>query len=149
MTPKAARTGLGVVGVVLGVVAVVALREATLSTHQPVDPPSRMAVVVDARTRSGERGQSLPEMVEALLLTCRLEVNSDLVGPARVVDEGGGRFRAVLQPALDETNRRQLRGCVEDWMIDHLLVDVVAFEAVGPAEPVGPVGPVGRTEPAD
>ena len=42
-------------------------------------------------------------MVEALLLTCRLEVTSDLVGPIR--DEGGGRFRVTLEPALDKTDR--------------------------------------------
>ena len=67
-------------------------------------------------------------MVEALLLTCRLEVTTDVVGP--IVDEGGGRYRAVLQPALDATDERQLRGCVEDWTIDHLRVDVLAFEPV-------------------
>jgi hypothetical protein len=28
-------------------------------------------------------------------------------------------------PGLDETNRRQFRGCVEDFMIDHLQIDVI------------------------
>jgi hypothetical protein len=115
-----------VIGLGIGVVAVLAMREATLSTHESVDPNSRVALVLDARTEGGERGHSLDEMVVALLARCRLEVTSDLVGP--VVHEGNGRFRAVMQPTLDETNRRQYRGCIEDWTIDHLLVDVVAFE---------------------
>lgn len=122
---RLATVALGVVGLAVGVVAVLALREATLSTHQHNDPDSTVGLVVEARTEGGETGQTLAEMVEALLLTCRLEVASDLVGPIR--DEGDGRFRAELRPALDPTDRRQLRGCVEDWTIDHLRVDVVGF----------------------
>jgi hypothetical protein len=67
-------------------------------------------------------------MVEALLLTCRLEVTSDLVDPPREVSDG--RFLAVLDPALDETNRRQFKGCIEDFTIDHLRADIVAFRDV-------------------
>ena len=126
MTTKPAHIVFGAVGLAVGVLGVWALREATLSTHGRIDPNTQIEVVVRARTEGGERGQSLGEMVEALLLTCRLEVTADFAGPIR--DEGNGRFRVVLEPALDQTNRRQLRGCIEDWTIDHLLVDVVAFE---------------------
>lgn len=116
---------LGVVGLAVGVGAVLQLREATLSTHQRVAPDSTMVVELSARTRGGETNQSLDEMVGALLVACRLEVASDLVGP--VEHEGNGRFRATVRPALDQTNRRQFRGCVEDWTVDHLLVHQVAF----------------------
>jgi hypothetical protein len=34
----------------------------------------------------------------------------------------------VLEPTLDATNERQLRGCLEDWTIDHVRLDVVDFE---------------------
>ncbi len=54
------------------------------------------------------------------------EVTADIASP--ILDEGDGRYRVVLEPDLDQTDRRQLRGCIEDWTIDHLLVDVVAFE---------------------
>ena len=117
---------LGAAGLALGVLAVVALREATLSTHEPVEPSSSVVLIVHARTEGAERGQTLDEMVQALVLMCRLEVTADIEGPIR--DEGDGRFRTVLQPALDHTDRRQLRGCLEDWTIDHLLVDVVGFK---------------------
>jgi hypothetical protein len=120
------RIALGVVGLAVGVLSVFELRVATMSTHSPVDPSSRLDVIVSARTRGGERDQSLREMVEALVLGCRLEVAADLDGPIR--DEGNGRFRVALEPSLDKSNRRQLRGCLEDWTIDQLLVDVVAFQ---------------------
>jgi hypothetical protein len=118
---------LGAVGLAVGVVAVLALREATLSTHDPVTGRG-VELIVSARTKAGEQGQTVPEMVEAQLLACRLEVTSDLAGPIEPL--GDGRFRAVLTPAMDETNRRQFRGCLEDWMIDHVLLDVVELTEV-------------------
>jgi hypothetical protein len=119
---------VGTLGLTVGVLGVFALREATLSTHGHVDPDSRVEIVLDARSRHRESGQTLPEMVEALVLACRLEVSSDVVGPIRA--EGDGRFRAVLQPALDETNEKQLRGCLEDWTLDSLRADVVSIDPV-------------------
>jgi hypothetical protein len=119
-----AKLALGAVGLAIGVVAVLALREATLSTHEAV-AAREVEVVVSARTAGGEEGQTLAEMVEAQLLTCRLEVTSDFAGPIESL--GDGRFRAVLVPALDQTNRRQFRGCVEDFVIDHLQIDVIEF----------------------
>lgn len=125
LTP--ARVALGLVGFGVGVAAVLALREATLSTHEPV-AGGGMELVVSARTAGGERTQTLAEMVEAQLLTCRLEVNSDMSGPIRPL--GDGRFRAVFEPAMDETNRRQFRGCVEDFMVDHLQIDVLQLTEI-------------------
>lgn len=117
---------LGAVGLVVGVLAVGALREATLSTHEAIAPDSEVEVVVSASTRGGEPGQTLVEMVDAQLRTCRLEVNSDVVGEVEAL--GDGRFRATLAPAMDETNKRQFRGCVEDWQIDHVSLNVVTLE---------------------
>jgi hypothetical protein len=124
----ALRLMLAVVGAAIGVVAVIALRDATLSTHERVDRDSQIELVVAGRTKGAEAGQTLGEMVQAQLLTCRLEVNSDLVGP--IESQGGGRFRAVLTPSMDESNRRQFRGCLEDWVIDQLQLDVIRLEEV-------------------
>jgi hypothetical protein len=68
-------------------------------------------------------------MVEAQLLTCRLEVTSDLAGPIESL--GDGRFRVVLVPAMDQTNKRQFRGCVEDFVTDHLQINVLELEEAG------------------
>jgi len=125
LTP--AKAALGLVGLAIGIAGVLALREATLSTHQPVSGRG-MELVVSASTRGGEQGQTLAEMVEAQLLTCRLEVNSDVTGPIEAL--GDGRFRAVLEPAMDETNRRQFRGCVEDFITDHLQISVLQLTEI-------------------
>jgi hypothetical protein len=112
---------LGAIGLGVGVVGVLALREATLSTHERIDARA-LEIVVSGKTKGGEHHQTLAEMVEAQLLACRLEVTSDLEGP--IEELGDGRFRAVFVPAMDQTNRRQFRGCVEDWMVDHVQLDV-------------------------
>jgi hypothetical protein len=135
------RVVLGGIGLVVGTFAVLALREATLSTHQAVDPDSQTEVVVEAETDHAEAGQTVTEMTQAIMLTCRLEVSSDLVGAIEpqqtegdpsVDEDQEGVFRAVLQPALDDTNERQFRGCLEDWTIDQLLVDVIRIGPVSP-----------------
>ena len=123
---RVGRLLLGALGIAVGFAAVLAMREATLSTHQPVPPDSRIEVVMHARIKNAEAGQTMAEMVEAHVLSCRLEVASDVVGP--IEDQGDGRFRAVLTPSMDETNRRQFRGCLEDWAQDQLLVGVVSLE---------------------
>jgi hypothetical protein len=119
---------LGAVGVAIGVVGILALREATLSTHESV-AAAQTELVMSADTKGGERNQTLPEMVEAQLQTCRLEVASDVDGPIESLGEG--HFRAVLAPALDETNRRQFRGCMEDWVIDHVRINVTEMANIG------------------
>jgi hypothetical protein len=119
---------LGAVGVAIGIVGILALREATLSTHEPVTA-ARTELVMSADTKGGERNQTLPEMVEAQLESCRLEVASDLDGPIESLDDG--HFRAALVPALDETNRRQFRGCMEDWVIDHVRINVTEMANAG------------------
>jgi hypothetical protein len=106
--------------------AMVGLRDATLSTHQATAAGSEVVIVVRPSTNRAEPGQTLAELTEALLLVCRLEVTSDLVGPLQ--DLGDGRFRTVLRPALDRSNRRQFQGCVEDWRVDQLRVEVDSME---------------------
>lgn len=102
------------------------LRDSTMSTHTQVPDGSQLAVVIDAETNHAEGGQTLREMATAKVLTCRLEIrHSDPVSGLRPVDGESGRFRFVLAPTLDETDRTQFRGCLEDWNLDHVLVDVV------------------------
>ncbi|HET6693226.1 MAG: hypothetical protein ACRD0R_01250 [Acidimicrobiales bacterium] len=120
---------LGAVGVTAGVVGVAALREATLSTHQPVPEGSRVELVVSAEANGAEPGQTLEELVDAQVRVCRLEVTSDVVGGVEPV--GSAQFRFVLSPAMDETNRRQFRGCLEDWTVDHLRLDVETLDDIG------------------
>ena len=124
---KLGMIALGVVGLGVGVVAVLLLREATLSTHERVDA-RQTRLVLSAETKGGEEHQTLSEMVQAQVLTCRLEVESDVEGPIERL--GNGRYRAVLEPALDDTNQRQFRGCLEDWVIDHVKIDVLELDQI-------------------
>lgn len=117
------------VGLTALVVAVVLLRAATLSTHQRIEPDSRIELIMQVSTHGREQGQTPGEMAEAQLLTCRLEVSSDPIGPLE--DLGDGRFRVVLSPSMDKTNQRQFRGCLEDWTIDQMRTDV---ERLAPIE---------------
>lgn len=127
---------LAAVGLVVGALGVNALREATLSTHDAVPEDSRAELVFTARAHEAQRSQTLEELVEALVLACRLEVDSDVVG--RIEHDGHGTFRATLAPALDQTNRRQFRGCLEDWTIAHLVADVVSLQELpAPATSTG------------
>lgn len=118
----AARIVLGAIGIAVGFGGVLALREATLSTHQPVGADSKAIVEFSAWTRNAEKGQTLEESVEALLLACRLQVGNSDVHRITRLDEH--RFEAELRRGLDQTNRRQLRGCLEDWTLDYVRIDV-------------------------
>lgn len=130
---KSARVIGAVVAVAIVAGGVWLLRGATMSTHSPVPAGSQLAVVIDAETRRAEGGQSLQEMASGKVLMCRLEVrDSDPVAGLERLPEPG-RFRFVLQPTLDDTDRKQFRGCLEDWNLDHVLVDVVEMHDVAGA----------------
>ncbi len=118
---------MAVIGLVVGAIGVLALREATLSTHRKVTEAKRTTIVIEAEVKGTEHNQTLDETVEAILVACRLEVSSDLEAEPRPL--GDGIYEATLVPALDESNRRQFRGCLEDWTLDHLLVDVLSVES--------------------
>ena len=114
------------VSVAVLVVGIVMLRDATLSTHQPTAPDSKIELVMHVSVNGGEARQTVAEMAEATLLACRLEVSADPVAPLE--DLGDGRFRAVLSPSMDDTDQRQFRGCLRDWTIDHVRTDVERLE---------------------
>lgn len=104
------------------------LRGETMSTHRAVADDSRMRLVVDAAQHRAEPGHTLREMVAAKVAICRLEVRRADVVEGPVEDEAlPNRFGLVLQPALDDTDRTQFRGCLEDWNVDQLIVDVVTM----------------------
>jgi len=126
---RLATAALGLVGLAAGALGVIALREATMSTHSPVPPDSRVELVVEAASRGGDESQTVQERVDAQVRACRLEVASDLVG--RMEPVGDGRYRGVLAPAMDETDRRQFRGCLEDWVIDNVRLDIEVLRDLG------------------
>jgi hypothetical protein len=125
----AARIVLALIGITVGVGGVMALREATLSTHHRMSPDSKAILVFDAWTRNAEKDQTVAESAEALLLACRLQVGRSDVH--RITQLSEHRFEAELRRGLDRTNRRQLQGCLEDWTLDYVRMDVRSLVNVG------------------
>lgn len=103
-------------------VGITAMADATMSRHRTMPPGSATLVVADARTK-GIAEHSLATMARALFLTCRLEVEADVVEESFRMDDDG-RFEGLLGPALDESDERQLHGCLEDARVDNLQVEV-------------------------
>lgn len=104
---------------------VVQLAEATMTRHEPVPSHSRMAVEVAARTK-GHTAYSRLQMTRSLFMACRLQTNMTVLGEEFEVLQDS--FRFVIQPALDDSDQRQLHGCLEDARIDQLQVEVVAID---------------------
>jgi hypothetical protein len=123
---------LRIVGAVAGIVivggAIYLLREATMSTHYDTGDDSHLVVVVRAASNRPEEGVRLEEMATAQIELCALEVSR--AGDVEVVAEDDDRFVVTLRPALDSTDRKQYRGCLEDWNVDHLRVDVESMQDV-------------------
>jgi hypothetical protein len=117
--------GLLVIALV-GLTGVYFLREATESRHTRQDPDSRMEVVIEVASRDRPAAYSTADLGRSLVLACRVEVASHVVDE-RIDDLGGGRLRFVMQPSLDESDRRQLDGCLEDAEVDHVQADVVSM----------------------
>lgn len=129
---------LAAVAVVVLAAGVIWLREGTESRHYATHPDSTATVVVDADTNRADPFQTTREMVAAQLRFCRHEVNSRSIGDIVALAEDPTRFEVVLRPALDETDRVQYEGCVEDWLLDHLRLRIVSYERNGPFLPDEP-----------
>lgn len=113
--------------VAVAVAAVVAgvlfLRAETMSTHTESPPGSRTEVVVEAATWNNPRSATQAELTHAVVLTCRLEVDAELRTSA-LRPVGQRAYAFMLEPALDESDEKQLHGCLEDAMVDHVQLRV-------------------------
>lgn len=111
-----------VVLAVLGA-AIVVVRAATMARETPVDPRLELAVVLRAHAVREPPGAIEP-MTRALVEVCRLGVDTQLVDAGyRRLDPD--EFRFVLRPALNDSDRRRLHGCLEDARVEHLQLDVL------------------------
>ncbi|MDQ3384605.1 MAG: hypothetical protein M3503_01125 [Actinomycetota bacterium] len=103
--------------------AIVALRETTMTRHTPVDASTEMEVVLHAS--SNVEQTNLGEMVEALFVTCQLQVATNPTGPPTPL--GDDTYLLGMSPALDESDQRQLVGCLEDAVLNRLQASVVSI----------------------
>jgi hypothetical protein len=100
------------------------LMDHTLSRHEDVPPDSELVVEMTIATRTGvEAGNE--EIAEALVVACQLEVRSNVL-PDSIKTIEDGRYQFVMRPGLDDSDRRQLIGCLQDFRIDNVLANVVS-----------------------
>ena len=109
----------------------VALRWAvdnTLTRHSAMDLGTSMVVRLRAERQSAAEHDE-EELVEAVVAICQLEIGG-LADPdrLRLVDDDDDLYEVVVEPSLDASDQRQLRGCLEDLRIDHFRATVVAME---------------------
>jgi hypothetical protein len=119
---------IGIAIVIAGLIGVRVLADATLTTHVEQDPNSRMAVTVHG-SKSDEAEYDLPVGMESLIRYCQLEVGRD-IGTEPIEQLEDDHFRFVLQPALDDADQMQFRGCIGDIVIDHLQASVRSMELI-------------------
>jgi hypothetical protein len=119
---------IGIAVVIIGLIGVRVLADATLTTHVEQDPDSQMAVIVHG-SMNDEAEYELGVGVESLVRFCQLEVGRDIgIGALETLEDD--RFRFVLQPALDDSDQRQFRGCIGDIVVDHLQASVESMELI-------------------
>ena len=112
---------------VLAATGVFLLRAELMTVELDAVEGSRTAFVVEARTR--EDPVLLEEMTRGLVSVCRLLVNAHLV-QSSFQRTGDDEFAFVLEPGLDEFDLREMRGCLQDARVQHLLVEVVDTDTV-------------------
>jgi hypothetical protein len=118
--------GVVVVAVVVG--GILLLRSETMTVHTEMGRDSRLVVEGSARSRNAaDRAETL---TRALVSQCVAET-----ADASVVDaftwHDDGDYSAVVVPALDEPDRRQLDGCLSDLRMPRLLVSVDEMRVIG------------------
>jgi hypothetical protein len=118
-------------GIALAATGLLLLRAELMTVDIPQPEGSWTDVVIAVQVREDPAVRE--EMTRGLVSTCRLLVNADVVEDSfRTVDEGVFAFR--VRPGLDEFDRRELRGCLRDTRVQHLLADVRRLETVAPEE---------------
>lgn len=117
-------------------VGVLLLRAELMTVELETPEGSFTDVVVAAEVKQeDDPGAVREEMTRGLVSTCRLLVNADVVAESfRAVEPGVFAFR--LRPGLDEFDVRELRGCLSDTRVQHLLVDVLHLQTITPADEV-------------
>lgn len=114
------------------------LMDATMTRHDDVPDGSRLEVELSISMHAGAEA-SEEEIVEALVVVCQLEVSGG--GSTQDLESlGDGNYRLVMTPGLDEADRRQLTGCLQDLRIDNVLANVVSMthtDGDGPSDDEG------------
>lgn len=112
-----ARLALGAIGIITVAVGIFALRAETMS-RETAQVRADVDLVVEFKVEAKLlHSYELPTVASSIFNACRLQAEAGFEQPLRRV--GDNRFRAVLSPAPNETDRKQLAGCLSDLMLAH------------------------------
>ncbi len=84
---------------------------------------------IDVELR-GARSAAWPAQAAATLWGTCSHVLHGTVGPASIVDTGGGRFAITVPTYIGQHAEDRVRGCLEDALVDRVQASVVAVETV-------------------
>jgi hypothetical protein len=87
---------------------------------------------IDVELR-GARSAAWPAQAAATLWGTCSHVLHGTIGPASIVDNGGGRFAITVPTYIGQHAEDRVRGCLEDALIDRMQASVIAVETI-PAE---------------
>lgn len=137
------RAGGLLLALTLVALTVVVLRETTRTVHTAVPTGARTEVEVVAYVRQ-EHPEARRDLTSGLVELCRARVGTGLADPG-LETVAPGRYRFALEPGLDEFNRREMHGCLEDARLQHLELDVLRLETVVPPARGADTHPTGHS----
>ena len=108
---------LAVLAIIVAVGALYLLRANTMAREDVASQTGTALVVEFSVYAQLLPSHELPLIAESLFNTCRLQAQAGLERPVARVSES--RFRAVLSPAPNATDRKQLSGCLSDLTVAH------------------------------
>lgn len=128
------RVAVAVTLVLLGV-GVLGLRQATMSVHTDIPDDSHLDVFVSADTLVEVDPPRRLARSQVNLCAAEAIPTSDLTAfePTSAVQDPAPElpvFRFRLEPGLDDPDRAQLRGCLEDLRVRHLRLNVLGQHQV-------------------
>jgi hypothetical protein len=123
--------------IVAALIVVIALSIDTLGDLTQTRPDALDEDTVSELVMSVDQdrfGSGRDAAADALWSVCYAQTSSEMAGERGLEPLGGGRYRAVLHPALGKYDGRQLIGCLEDLTVDRVLADVESVRTL-PAAP--------------
>lgn len=86
-------------------------------------PPGSRTVVTFAISMVREPQDQRDVHAEAVYSACRADLPEASASPLRPL--GDGRYRFAVTPALDASDRKEVRGCLQDLRIAHVRATVL------------------------
>lgn len=99
---------------------------------RPDERRENVSTQIDVELR-GARSAAWPAQAAATLWGTCSHVLHGTVGPASIVDNGGGRFAITVPTYIGRHAEDRVRGCLEDALVDRVQASVTAVETI-PAE---------------